>query len=59
MPIIRSADFIDYDRLAEAIVNAGARISDRNYNLTINTLAPYEPLARDFAILESQSEVGT
>lgn len=43
---------IDYDRLAAAIQSAA---SAKNYNLTVNTNAPYEPIVQDFRILEAQS----
>jgi TP901 family phage tail tape measure protein len=41
---------IDYDKLAQAF----ARVQrDQNFNLTVNTSASHEPIAQDFAILES------
>lgn len=50
-----SGPAIDYDKLAAAIVSASKNISDRNFNLTVNTSALHEPIMQDFAILEAMS----
>jgi hypothetical protein len=58
-PIVRPRDeVIDYTRLGEAVAYA-LQNSRNTYVLNITSMATAEPLARDFAILESMSKSAT